>query len=320
MEEYDRIAQNQNPRSARLRLFLFTKGDDDSRASSISSLFDGAANREHWFFDALNSSATLERGPSEASSIVSEVPDYLFGLDISDETQPRELKMKSRFVLHEHVSLSDPGSPAPVVSLPFCSNSSAPIVPSMPDLPSVKAKPDNPVAKVGSKQSGQVDGYAETVEPQTQQPIQQTGYSGQPMWQYVPDSHYSGPSVQQIPVYYVPGPVQPASAPVQPVPFRAQYIQQQYPVLGGQVPVGYHQPVAGSGQVYGGAVRPVVTMDHAYEPTMRVVPAEGVNQQVYYGVRNEGLVQGYPGMIVPGGEGLGRTGSDVKPGQISQSR
>ncbi|KAJ0082576.1 hypothetical protein Patl1_10919 [Pistacia atlantica] len=285
---------------------------------SISSLLDGAANREHWFFDALNSGAGLERGRSEASSIMSEVPDYLFGLDNSDETQPREPKMKSRLVLHENVSMSDPGSPAPVISSPFCSTSSAPIVPSMPDLPPVKTKPDNPVATIESKRSGQVDGYVEAVETQTQ-PIQPNEYSGQPMWQFVSDSHYSGPAVQQIPVYYVPGPVQPGNASVQPVSVQAQYVH-QYPVPGGQMPVGYHQPVPSSGQIYGGAaVRPVVTIDHAYDPAMRVVPAEGVNQQVYYGVRNAGLVQGYPGMMMPGGEELTRTGSDVKAGRISQS-
>ena len=84
MEEYDRLAQNQNPRLARLRLFLFSKGED-LRSSSISSLLDGSINREHWFLDAINSGANasgLERGRSEASSIVF---DYLFGLDNSDE-------------------------------------------------------------------------------------------------------------------------------------------------------------------------------------------------------------------------------------------
>ncbi|XP_044512495.1 uncharacterized protein LOC123230371 [Mangifera indica] len=318
MEEYDRVSQNQNPRSARLRLFLFTKGDHDSRASSISSLLDGAANREHWFFDSLNSGAGLERRRSEASSIVSEVPDYLFGLDNSDDAQPREPKLKSRLVLHENVSVSDPGSPAPVVSSPFCSTSAAHIVPSMPDLPPVKTKPDNPVATIESKRSSQGDGYTEIVEPQTQ-PIQPTGYSGQPMWQYIPDSHYSGPAVQQIPVYYVPGPVQHGNASMQQYPIRAQYVH-QYPVPGGQMPVGYQQPVPTSSQIYGGpAVSPVAKMDHAYDPAMRVVSSEGVNQQVYYGVRNAGLVQGYQGMMVPGGEEFTRTGSDLNPGRISRS-
>lgn len=318
MEEYDRLAQNQNPRSARLRLFLFDKGDD-LRASSISSLLDGSTNREHWFFDAINNGAApgsgLERGRSEASSIVSEVPDYLFGLDNSDETQPREPKPKTRLFLHDNVSMSDPGSPAPVVSSPFCSTSSAPIVPSMPDLPPVKTKPDNPAPVMETKQSSQVDGFSEMAETQA---AQQSGYPGQPMWHYVQDTRYSTPAVQQIPVYYVPGTVQPGSAPVQPVPIQAQYVQ-QYQVPGGQMPVGYHQQVAASGQVYSGAVRPMVTMDHSYDPTMRVVPADGVNQQVYYGVRNAGLVPGYPGMVMSGGEELPRSGADTNSGRISQS-
>ncbi|KAK1557240.1 hypothetical protein Q3G72_020918 [Acer saccharum] len=332
MEEYDRVAHNHNPRSARLRLFLFTDGED-SRNSSISSLLDGSTNRENWFFDALNSGAGLERGRSEASSILSEVPDYLFGLENSDEPQTREPKLKMRPILHENVSVSDPGSPAPVVSSPFCSTSSAPIVPTMPDLPPVKTKPDNPVPVMESKQSGQVDGFTtatETVvEPQT---VQQTGYSGQPMWHYVPESRYSGPTVSQMPVYYIPGQVQPGNPPVQSVPIRAQYVQQyqgqQYPVSGGQIPVGYHHQVPSPGQVYSGTMRPVVTMDHSYEQAMRVYPTDGVNQQqqqqqqqqVYYGVRNPGMV---PGMMVPGGEDLQRTASqrtasDGKTGRISQ--
>ncbi|KAL5772585.1 hypothetical protein ACOSP7_012191 [Xanthoceras sorbifolium] len=320
MEEYDRVAQNHNPRSARLRLFLFTQGDE-SRNSSISSLLDGSTNRENWFLDALNSRAALERGRSEASSIVSEVPDYLFGLENYEEPQPREPKLKMRPILHENVSVSDPGSPAPVVSSSFCSTSSATIAPSnMPDLPPVKTKPDNPAPVMESKQSGQVDGLTaiETVGPQT---VQQTAYSGQPMWHYVPESCYPGPAVQQRPVYYVPGGVQPGNPTVQSVPIQAQYVH-QYQVPGGQIPVGYHQPVQGSGQVYGGQVRPIVTMDHPYEPGMRVFPTEGMNQQqVYYGVRNPGFAPaypGYPGMMIPGGEELQRTASDGNTGRISQ--
>lgn len=320
IEEYDRLAQNQNTRSARLRLFLFTKGEDSvSRASSISSLLDASTNREHWFFDAINNGAApgsgLERGRSEASSIFSEAPDYLFGLENSDETQPRELKPKSRLMLHDNVSVSDPGSPAPVVSSPFCSTSSAPTVPSMPDLPPVKTKPDNPAPVLESKHSGQIDGFSEL------QAVQQTGYSGQPMWHYVSETRYSSPAVQQkTPVYYVPGPVQTGNAPVQQAgPIRAQYVPQYQVSPGGQIPVGYHQPVPGPGQVYGGTVRPVVTMDHSYDQQVRVVSADGVNQQVYYGVRNAGLVPGYPGMMIPGGEELRKSGSDATPGRISQS-
>ncbi|XWS15651.1 hypothetical protein CRYUN_Cryun34aG0019900 [Craigia yunnanensis] len=304
MEEYDRLAQNQNPR---LRLFLFSEGED-SRSSSISSLLDGSVNREHWFFDALNGDANasgLERGRSEASSIVSEVPDYLLGLDNSDESQHRDPKSKTRNLLQENVSVSDPGSPAPVVSSsPFCSTSSASIVPSMPVLPPVKTKPDSPEPALESKHS-QTESFVE-------QPVSQpTGYSGSPMWHYVSDSLYSAPSVQQIPVYYIPGPFQPGNPQVQPVQIRAQYVQ-QYPISAGQIPVGYHQQVPGVGQVY----RPVQHMD-PYDPALRVAP-DGVKQPVYYGVRNEGPVPVFPGMVVTGEEESSRSGSDMKSGRISQ--
>ncbi|KAA3477965.1 Phox/Bem1p [Gossypium australe] len=308
MEEYDRLAQNHNPRLARLRIFLFSKGDD-SRTSSISSLLDGSVNREHWFFDALNSGANasgLERGRSEVSSIVSEVPDYLFGLDNSDEAQPPGPKLSTRQLLHENVSVSDPGSPAPVVSSsPFCSTSSAPVVvPSMPDLPPVKTKPDNPEPGFESKQN--------QTESLVEQPVSQpTTYSGSPMWHYIPGSHYSVPPAQQIPVYYVPGPVQPGNPQVQPVQIRPQYVQ-QYPMSTGQIPVGYHQPVAGVGQAY----RPVTHVD-PYDPALRVAP-DGVKQPIYYGVRNAGPVPVYSGMVVPGGEELGRSGSDSTQGRVSQ--
>ncbi|MBA0839413.1 hypothetical protein Goarm_005141 [Gossypium armourianum] len=305
MEEYDRLAQNHNPR---LRIFLFSKGDD-SRTSSISSLLDGSVNREHWFLDALNSGANasgLERGRSEVSSIASEVPDYLFGLDNSDEAQPRGPKLSTRQLLHENVSVSDPGSPAPVVSSsPFCSTLSAPVVvPSMPDLPPVKTKPDNPEPGFESKQN--------QTESLVEQPVlQPTTYSGSPMWHYIPGSHYSVPPAQQIPVYYVPGPVQSGNPQVQPVQIRPQYVQ-QYPMSTGQIPVGYHQPVAGVGQAY----RPVTHVD-PYDPALRVAP-DGVKQPIYYGVRNAGPVPVYSGMVVPVGEELGRSGSDSTQGRVSQ--
>ncbi|KAK8629425.1 hypothetical protein V6N13_078266 [Hibiscus sabdariffa] len=302
MEEYDRFAQNQNPRLARLRLFLFSKSDD-SRASSISSLLDGSVNREHWFFDALNSGTNasgLERGRSEVSSVVSEVPDYLFGLDNSDEIQSRGLKLGTRQLLHDNVSVSDPGSPAPVVSSsPFCSTSSAPVVPSMPDLPPVRTKPDNLKPSFESKQN--------QTESVVEQPASQpTTYSGNPPLRhhYIPDSHYPAPPLQQIPVYYVPGPVQQGNPQVQPVQIRPQFVQ-HYPISTGQLPVGYHQPIPGVGQAY----RPVTLVDH-YDPELRVGP-EGVKQPIYYGVRNAGPVPVYSGMTVPGGEEQSRIGSDT---------
>ncbi|KAL8235547.1 hypothetical protein R6Q59_016628 [Mikania micrantha] len=116
MEEYDRLAHNH--KTARLRIFLFPTDISLSRASSISSLLDGSVKREHWFLDALNGGASLDRGRSEVSSIVSEVPDYLFGLDHPDDPKPKTKPMVSD-------NVSDPGSPALRMSSPYCSTSSS---------------------------------------------------------------------------------------------------------------------------------------------------------------------------------------------------
>lgn len=271
MEEYDRLAQSH--KAARLRLFLFPT-DADSRASTINSILDGSVKREHWFFDALNggSGPGLERGRSEASSIVSEVPDYLFGLENADEPPPRESRMKNKHLFHENASNSDPGSPAPVVSSPFCSTSSAlgtPNVAVMPDLPPVKTKPDKQIPAAEPKPTSIEAG--EKPAPQ-----QQSGYPGSPYW------HYPGPHVQPIPIYYVPGvgPVQAAgSHPAHPIPQRPPY--QPFQVIQGQVPVGLPQQVSSIGQVYGG-LRPVMSLD-----------SHEINQAVLYGVRNGGTVPGY---------------------------
>lgn len=323
MEEYDRLAQNQNPKSARLRLFLFQHGDD-SRTSSISSLLHGSVNRDHWFFDAINGDAgALERGRSEVSSIVSEVPDYLFGLDNSEDAQPprggEQPKPKSRPALNDNVSVSDPGSPAPVVSSTFCSTSSSvPSVPSIPNLPPVKTKPDNSVPVFQESKEPQMEGLPETGH---ERPLSQpNGYPGNPTLHYVTDPRYSGHAVHPMAVYYVQGPAQPGNVPVQPYPTRAPYVQQQYPqAVSGQMPVGYHHQVPGVGQVYGGGMRPISSLDHLYDVSARVVP-DGVNQQVLYGVRNGAVVSGYPGMVVQTGEEFPGTGSEVKMGRISHER
>ncbi|KAJ6767234.1 OCTICOSAPEPTIDE/PHOX/BEM1P [Salix purpurea] len=307
MDEYDRVSHNQNPRSARLRLFLFsTANEESSRASSISSLLDGSTNRENWFFDALNSGARrLERGRSEVSSIISEVPDYLFGLENSDET-----KHKPRFVMNDNVSASDPGSPAPVVSSPYCSTSSAvPTVPSILELPLIKTKPDNPDPVTVQGRQTPVQGYSEQIE--TPPMTQPTGYPGNPVMHYIPDSCYSGGPVQQMPVYYVQGTIPPGN-----VQIRSPYVQ-QFPIATGQMPVRYHQAVQGMGQVYNGmTMRPVAAMD-PYDGARMV--SDGMNQQVYYGVRNAstGMVQGYSGMVMPGGDDLKRTASGVNLGRVS---
>jgi hypothetical protein len=310
LEEYERIAHNQNPgsvsSSARLRLFLFS-ADSVSRASSISSLLDGSAKREHWFLDALNGGPGpgLERNRSEVSSIVSEVPDYLFGLDSSDDHN-REPKPRSR-LNHEINSVSDPGSPNPVISSPFCSASSSlagtgttPWIPPIPDLRPVKTKPENPIP---AESTGEVI-------------MQQPGYMVNPnmnpnpnsnqMWRYVTGPQYPGQAqaVQNVPVYYMPNsaPVRPGPGPP---PIRPHYIQ-QYPIQPGQI------PVSEMGQVY---QRPGAQMEGQY----RVIP-DGV-QPVYYGVSNVGAVPGYPGRVggSDAGEEIPVTGAEVKGPRISWS-
>ncbi|KAE9597130.1 hypothetical protein Lal_00007642 [Lupinus albus] len=297
MDEYDRVARNQNSRSVRLRLFLFPETEPEpSRTNSISSLLNGSANRENWFLDALNGgvSSGLERGRSEASSMLSEVPDYLFGLDHnSDETQQqqREPRLKDRPVLQDNVSNSDPGSPAPIVSSPFCSSSSAP---SIPNLPPVKTKLSNSFTE--SKES--------QVEAETGGQINPNLYPVNHVVHYAPDAAYSGHSVQTIPVYYIPGPVQPGTVPVQPVPIQAPYpyVQQQpyhHAVGPVQVPYGYHHMVPGSGQIYGnGPGIRHLTPEHPYSPSAAVVHS-GMNQHMYQAAApNSGGVPIYSAMTM----------------------
>lgn len=312
MDEYDRVAGNRNPRSARLRLFLFPETEaEGSRASSISSLLNGSVKRESWFLDALNGGVSegLERGRSEASSLVSEVPDYLFGLDNSDETNhhQREPRPKDRPVLQDNVSNSDPGSPAPVVSSPFCSTSSAPCVPSIPNLPPVKTKLANSVPDKETKKNPVESGTGGQPNPI---PIP---YPNNPSVRYAPDAAYSGHSVPTIPVYYIPGSVQPGTVPFQPVPIQAPYpyVPQSYhPVAPAQVPFGYHHLVPGSGQVYGGGagLRHVIP-EQPFSPSAVVAHNDiGMKQHVFQAVPNSGAVPVYPTM--KGGDEPPRSGAE----------
>ncbi|KAL3522151.1 hypothetical protein ACH5RR_014985 [Cinchona calisaya] len=314
MDEYDRLVLTH--KSARLRIFLFNT-DSDSRASSISSLLDGSVKREHWFLDALNGGSGrgpgLERGQSEVSSIVSEVPDYLFGLDNSDDTgaapsRESQAKLRSKSILSETHPGSDPGSPAPMVSSPFCSTSSwlaPPHERAIPDLPPVKTKPFNPVQISEPGKDGPVEGVVEGGDPIVSQ---QTGYTSNQMW------HYPGPAMQPVPVYYVPGPVRSGNVPVQQVQLGAPYVQ-QIPLPPGQVPLGFNHPITSLGQVYGGGQRPITAVD----PMSGRVVTEGLNQPVYYGVRNGGMVPTYPGMVVSGAEEIQGPGLEIKTGRVSQS-
>ncbi|PIA60636.1 hypothetical protein AQUCO_00300267v1 [Aquilegia coerulea] len=316
MEEYDRLAVSGNTKVARLRLFLFPIGI--SRASSsISSLLD-SSRREYWFFDALNGGSasgapSIERGRSDISSIVSEVPDYLFGLDNVDEN--RDPKHKSRHVMAENVSASDPGSPAPVVNpSPYCSTTS------IPDLPPVKTKIESPSPRrVMDQKVNQGDGLVETTGEQFM--TQQTAYQGNTMWQYVQEQQYpNSPSVQPMSVYYVPGPVPGSTVPVQVqrIPAQAPYMQ-RFPVPLNQVPVNYQpQQIPGmGGQVYGAGMRPVQAMEGYDYPS--VIQEGGISQAMYYGGRNAGLVPaGYQTTMVPLGTELQQGGTEMKIKTVTQ--
>lgn len=309
MEEYERLIQSGNSKAARLRLFLFPAGVSRS-SSNISSLLE-SSRREHWFFDALNngpSSRQLERGPSEVSSIVSEVPDYLFGLDHMDEN--REAKPKNRNVtVAENVSVSDPGSPAPVVtSSPYCSSTS------IPDLPPVKTKVESPKPSPTVEVKQHSNYQSETGE---QFMAHQTGYPGNSnmQWQYLPENQYSNPaSLQPMPVYYVPGPVPGTNVPVQVqrVPIQAPYAQ-RFPVQMGQAPVGYRPQISNLGQGYGGGLRPVsATEGYDY-------PAGVMQDGGYYAARNAGVVPTYQATMVPvGTETQGSGAMEMKITKVTQ--
>ncbi|OEL34637.1 hypothetical protein BAE44_0004342 [Dichanthelium oligosanthes] len=94
MDELDRLHDEAAAlaRPPRLRVFLFAPAPDAAFGSVLSGTAgEAVVSTDQWFVDALNAPAPhpIERGRSEASSIISEVPDYLFGLDTaSDEPSP----------------------------------------------------------------------------------------------------------------------------------------------------------------------------------------------------------------------------------------
>jgi PB1 domain len=81
LDELDRL--NPASKSPRLRLFLFPSSQSGAFGSVLST---GESNQ--WFLDALNSSsptAVLERRRSASSSMLSDQPDYLTGIDTESE-------------------------------------------------------------------------------------------------------------------------------------------------------------------------------------------------------------------------------------------
>ncbi|PKA47925.1 hypothetical protein AXF42_Ash016271 [Apostasia shenzhenica] len=265
MDEYDRLSVSSSggavSRNPRLRIFLFPPGGATvAHSGSFGSILDGSGSkRDEWFLDVLNGSsaaaapASLQRGRSEASSIISEVPDYLFGFDNTSETPSMSAAPADRPTnrpVQENLCSSESSSPAPSG-------------PAISDLQPVRTKPE----------------ADPTVEPPS---YQQTGYMPNPVWPYM---------AEHVPVYYVPGSVVPGgSLPVQQLPIPYAYAHQ---VAGGQLPAGFGQPVYVGGRpvmsaaAYEYPVQPTPVAADAYEvvatgglmrsPTVvPVFPASGV--------------------------------------------
>lgn len=345
MEEYDRLRVSLSlsasaARTPRLRLFLFPHGG--SRSSSISSLLDGigAGSSKQWFLDALNGSgggASLERVLSEVSSVVSEVPDYLFGLD-TESSETTTTRARSRVSLGRSAGgstgqlggggkgiiinseqdmsvVSDTGSPpAPpdVEPSPYCSISSTTLMPP-PDLPPVKTKIETAIMKssVDDHDANHVRfNNVEQRPPAPQVQHTSTGYASAgnnipilmwppgPQHHYYQETHLHGQAVQQVPVYYLPAA---GNVPVRPVqmPLSAYNMQG---VAGQPTNVYGGQPMMGNPMGAPPAAVPVYggQILRPGEYDLSRAPAEG--GQVFYGQRAAGVVQAYaPAGVMPVG-------------------
>lgn len=274
LEEYDRLlaqGSSTNSRTARLRLFLIPSDPGGGFGSMLSGT--GSSKHEDWFLDALNG-RSLERGRSEASSIVSEMRDYLFGLD-NNSDEPMKLKT--------NVSVSDPDSPAPVISSPqYGSTSSVQSVPAIPNTAAVEIKReivDTPV------------------EPELNQQ-RQGGYVPHPVWQYV---------TEPVPGYYVPVAVQGGNVPVRPFPMpmpmpMPSYVQPVQQMARGPIPEGYRPVYVGAPP----AGRPAMAGAYEYPSGPTAVGVETYEVPAGVGLtrNNPGVVPMYrPTMGVPPGAG-----------------
>lgn len=98
LDELDRL--NPASKSPRLRFFLFPSSQSGAFGSVLST---GESNQ--WFLDALNSASptavgsVLERRRSEASSsMVSDPPDYLTGIDTGSDRYTPDFYLLQKLV------------------------------------------------------------------------------------------------------------------------------------------------------------------------------------------------------------------------------
>uniref|UniRef100_A0ACD5V0B9 Uncharacterized protein n=1 Tax=Avena sativa TaxID=4498 RepID=A0ACD5V0B9_AVESA len=127
MDELDRIqALTANAiKPPRLRLFVFASSPDHSSSAAFGSVLSGTADAstDQWFVDQLNAPAppcpsSIDRGRSEASSMLSGNMDYLTGLDAaSDDPNPAPVaQLKSDT---EVAHGDDDDEPVPVMGAPL---------------------------------------------------------------------------------------------------------------------------------------------------------------------------------------------------------
>ncbi|XP_062189268.1 uncharacterized protein LOC133892474 [Phragmites australis] len=212
MDELDRIhglAANV-AKPPRLRVFLFTPAPESAFGSVLSGT-GGEAATDQWFVDALNAPAPhpIELGRSEASSIISEVPDYLFGLDTaSDEPSPGPAAARNKSDAEiPHHGEDDVPSPAPgMYQAPYAAEGSSWPAPPPPYM----AQPL----------------YYFAVPPvHYLDPSAQGGYMPQPLYNIAGGGGSEAPSA----VYGVPHPIQPYPQMMYPPPGAVVYTAEGKP-------------------------------------------------------------------------------------------
>ncbi|CAN6457805.1 unnamed protein product [Victoria cruziana] len=294
MEEYDRLSVS-GGRAARLRLFLFP-ASSTGRSDGLGAFLDGS-KRGDWFLDALNGGGPsrgglvpeLERRRSEASSVVSEVPDYLFGFDHPEgmdrddgvQRPAAHPKSKLRPIGGDQASASDPGSPAPPATPQHISTPTSAIsVPPIPDLPPLKIKPeDDPPA------------VPPTGAPEPPSPALEgfPNLSFSHQWPYLPESHYpaANPLVSPMPVYYIPAGAVPFSYGQPMVPTNA------IPPASLPLPTVLLSRVS-QGQVYRNMAPETRPSGEAFDYPTGMVHEGAVPQPLYYAPRMPGSFPAYP--------------------------
>lgn len=238
-------------------------------------------SEENWFLDG------LERERSEASSVVSEVPDYLTGLD-----SPVEPDLKCGLGFCETVSW-DMGSPDPgVVNASLFV--SAPVAQPGLNMEPIMTKPESPAGLASDQKGGGLGSGPWEMRKLVQASDKYLGTG--PARVNFPGQGYQGIMSRPVPmpVYYVPSLAPPPleNAQIRPVPVPNLYVQ-QYHVPSSQVLMGFHPMVPSFGPTYGTPMQATYggsMWPAALDPYLQArVVGGGRNQPLYYGANNSSM-------------------------------